>query len=142
MTTINFSDLEMAFLFVCAGPPQENNAYIDSESGKIFCVSELSEWDEEDVPADVSTSDRYIALPHKYDLDLGQALVMSFVNERFPDDAATVARFFRSRGAYRRFKEFLATRNALEQWQAFETEETKFALQRWCQKNNLTLDET
>jgi hypothetical protein len=41
---------------------------------------------EEDLPDDLETSDRYLAIPHKNDLDLGNNLALRFVEEQFAED--------------------------------------------------------
>lgn len=136
-TAVKYSEVLDAFLFVGSAAPSEQGAYIDSDSGKIFWVSPLIDLD--DVPDDIETSDRYIAVPHKNDLGLGRDLALSFVDRESPDEYDTVAGFFRSRGAYRRFKDFLASRNLLEPWYHFENAETETALRAWCEEQNIKL---
>ena len=78
-------------------------------------------------------------VPHKNDLDLGRRLALAFVNRELPDDADTVAAFFRRRGAYRRFKELLNARGMLQQWFDFESRATEKALRAWCEENGIQL---
>lgn len=141
MLTTNFAELRNAFEFVSSGPPDEQNAYICIDTGAIYWVSNTIELEEE-VPDDVETSDRYIAVPHKNDLRLGQNMALSFVDQELPDDYNTAASFFRKRGAYRRFKDLLQARGVLEKWYAFEASASDAALLDWCHQNNIQLIDT
>ncbi|MEW5889318.1 MAG: UPF0158 family protein [Pseudomonadota bacterium] len=138
MTTVRFADLRDAFGFVSAGPPSENSAYIDPRTGQIFWVSSMVDI-EQDVPDDLETSDRYIAVPHKYDLDLGHALALDFVARELPADFETAKGYFRSRGAYRRFKDLLELRGKVDAWYAFEERAIEEALRDWCRSNDIQL---
>jgi hypothetical protein len=62
---------------------------------------------EDDLPDDLETSDRYIAVPHKNDLGLGRRLALTFADREMPDSGEIVAGFFRRRGAYARFKDLV-----------------------------------
>jgi hypothetical protein len=73
-----------------------------------------------ELPDDLDTSDRYIAIPHKNDLDLGSHLIVRFAEEHLPHQYEAVAAVFRHRGAYARFKEILASEDRLEEWYAYE----------------------
>jgi hypothetical protein len=137
---VNYEDLSAAFDFVSFGAPMEHRAYISLDTGAIYWVSELSPLDE-DVPDDLETSDRYIAVPHKNDLDLGSRLALDFVTEELPDQYGQVQGFFQHRGAYGRFKELLAAQGFLDKWYAFEAESTRRALKNWCSENEIEIAE-
>ncbi len=94
---------------------------------------------DEDLPEDLETSDRYIAVPHKHDLNLGRNLVLVFVDQELPDDCDTVRGFFRRKGAYGRFKGLLESRDKLEAWYTFEDNATKAALLGWSEENSIQL---
>ena len=64
MVAVKYDDLSAAFDFVSFGAPMEHSAYISLETGAIYWMSELNPLEEE-VPDDLETSDRYIAVPHK-----------------------------------------------------------------------------
>lgn len=101
---VSFSELEWAFEFVSSGGMGENEAYLDRQSGKIYCRSEMLGDDVfEPLPDDLD-DDRYIEIPHKKELDLGKPLVMAFVAEFLPGEMEEVREIFRKRGAYGRFK--------------------------------------
>jgi len=80
-------------------------------------------------------------VPHKYDLDLGNALVFDFVDEFMPDDYGMVRNMFRRRGAYSRFKDFLERRDMLDAWYEYENARTEKALREWCEEVGIELKE-
>jgi hypothetical protein len=112
------------------------------DTGAIYWVSETGAIEEEDLPDDLETSDRYIAIPHKNELDLGNNLALRFAEEQLPHRYASVEACFRHRGAYARFKELLAAAQCLDRWYAFEAESTQRALRNWCNANPIQLVET
>jgi hypothetical protein len=58
--------------------------------------------------------EKYIAIPDKIELDLGKPLVLGFAREFLPDDYGEVCQIFSRSGAYRRYKDLLMRRGALE----------------------------
>ena len=116
MVKVKYDDLSAAFDFVSFAAPSEHRAFLALDTGAIHWMSETNPLDEDDLPDDLETSDRYLAIPHKNDLDLGNALALRFVEERLPNRHADVEAFFRRRGAYARFKELLAAEGCLEKW--------------------------
>ena len=139
MATVQFSELLDAFQFVGAGAPYESSAFVNLDTGAIHCTSSVIEL-EEKVPQNLETSDRYIEVPHKNNLDLGRNLALSFVEQQLPADYNAAADFFRSRGAYSRFKDLLASRGVLEEWYQFEARATEAALREWCSENGIQLN--
>ncbi|GAB4442670.1 MAG: hypothetical protein OHK0026_09190 [Rhodocyclaceae bacterium] len=136
--TVSLSELLGAFEFVSADPSFEHSALIDPDNGAIYYRSP-DVGCEEEVPDDLETSDRYIEVPHKYDLNLGRDLALSFVDEAIPDEYEKVATFFRRKGAYARFKGLLEAHRLLERWYAFEARETEKALRAWCADHGIAL---
>ena len=132
-------ELRNTFDFVSAGAPLEHSAYICADTGKIYWTSDTADLDEDDVPADIHDSDRYIGVPHKNDLCLGRRLALEFAEQELPADYEEVVRFFQRRGAYSRFKDLLQTRGLLERWYDFENETTDAALRAWCVENGIEL---
>jgi hypothetical protein len=120
---ISFSDLLLAFEFVSSDGMGENEAYLDRQSGKIYWHSEFGDNDEE-LPDDID-DEKYIAIPDKIELDLGKPLVLDFAREFLPDDYGEVCHIFSRRGAYRRYKDLLVRRGALERWYDFRTRPRK-----------------
>lgn len=141
MVTVKYDDLSAAFDFVSFAGPTEHRAYVSLDTGAIYWISETNPIEEDTLPDDLETSDRYIQIPHKNELDLGNSLALRFVEERLPDRYTDVEAFFRRRGAYARFKELLAAEGRLEEWYSFEAESTDRALREWCKANEIHLAE-
>ncbi|MGO8914427.1 MAG: hypothetical protein ACLQJR_00800 [Stellaceae bacterium] len=137
---ISFADLELAFFYVSSGGIGENQGVLDRQSGKIYCRSEIAGDLEEEWPDDVD-DEKYIEIPHKTELNLGKALVFDFVREFMPADYDEVRRIFSRRGAYGRFKAFLARRRALDRWYDFSANAEEAALRAWCADNAIELSD-
>jgi hypothetical protein len=135
MVKVSYDELETAFEFVSSAGPFENQAFIDLDSGAIYWKSDNS--DDDDLPDDLEDSDRYLAVPHKHDLDLGQALVFRFASERMPRDYDTIRGIFHRKGAYARFKQLLESNGRLDEWYRFEADATVQALKEWCAEHSL-----
>src|SRR5580704_11740088 len=126
MMAVSFSDLQLAFEFVSSGGMGENEAYIDRQSGKIYWHSEVGDNDEE-LPDDIDDG-KYVSIPDKRELDLGKPLALDFAREFLADDYDEVRQIFSRRGAYRRYKELLVRRGALERWYDFSNKSEEAAL--------------
>ena len=140
MPGVSFSDIEDAFLFVSSAPYGTHSAFLNKKTGQILYQSEIGDIDEigdEDVDWD-----QVIEVPHKNDLDLGQPLVFEFVSTHLPDDYDHVYLIFGRRGAYGRFKNFLASKGLLEEWYRFENEREQEALRSWCEENQIPLSDS
>jgi hypothetical protein len=137
---ISFSDLQLAFEFVSSGSMGENEAYLDRQLGKIYWHSEFGDTDAE-LPADID-DEKYIAIPHKVELDLGKPLVLDFAREFLPDDYDEVRHIFSRKGAYRRYKELLARRGTLDRWYDFSNRAEEATLRKWCAENGIDLKGT
>jgi hypothetical protein len=127
----------MAFDFVSYAAPMEHNAYVSLDTGKIWWTSDSSDAFDEEIPDDLETSDRYLAIPHKNELDLGRPLALRFAAQALPARYEQVEGFFRRQGAYARFKDLLEREGVLERWYAFEAEAVESALRQWCAENGL-----
>jgi hypothetical protein len=139
MAAVRFGDIEDAFLFVGSGPYGTNSAFLNAETGQILYQSEMADID--DIGDEEMDWDHMIAIPHKNDLDLGQSLVFEFVEANLPDEYRRVRDIFGRRGAYGRFKDFLASNDLLEVWYRFEHEREQKALRSWCEENGITLSD-
>lgn len=133
MPTVKLADLLSGIEFTS----DESSAYLNVETGTIHFIAEGL--DLEEAPEDIDDAEKYIALPDKRDLDLGRDLALIFIREQCPDDYPTVAEYFRHRGAYSRFKDFLAQHNLLQSWYDFEAKATVTALKDWCEINGITV---
>jgi len=138
MVSVIWSEFLETFEFASFSVTSVCTAYVDLETGKLYCVSEdLDPELEEAPPDDLETSDRYLALPHKNDLDLGRQLVLAFVRQHLPQEFDKVTGYFHARGAYGRFKDLLDRRGALEAWYTFEQQATESALKQWCERHDI-----
>jgi len=138
VVVVKYEDLSAAFDFVSFAAPMEHQAYISIDTGTIYWISELSPLEEE-VPEDLETSDRYIAIPHKSDLDLGSGLALRFAAAELPDRYNMLAQFFRNRGGYAQFKEFLASEGSMNKWYEIKAENTEQAIRDWCTANDISV---
>ncbi|MBB5503599.1 hypothetical protein [Paraburkholderia sp. MM5384-R2] len=142
MVAVNHDELSMAFDFVSFAAPMEHNAYVSLDTGKVYWTSDSTDAFDEDLPDDLETSDRYLAIPHKSELDLGRSLALRFVAQKLPACYDLVEEFFRRQGAYARFKDLLEREGVLELWYSFEADSVERALRQWCAENGLEILET
>ena len=142
MIAVRLDDLSLAFDFVSYAAPMEHNAYVSLDTGKIWWTSDSSDAFDEELPDDLETSDRYLAIPHKNELDLGRRLALRFVAQELPARYEQVEGFFRRQGAYARFKDLLEHEGVLERWYSFEADAVESALRQWCAENGLELVQT
>jgi len=132
--SVDFGEIELAHLYVSSGMRYEHQAYLCRETGEIFYSSEMGESDE--LPEDIDT-DRYLSIPDKWELDLGQPLVMEFVARHLPEGLDAVHAMFRKKGAYARLKAFLDERDLLQRWYVYQAEAETAALKEWCEENGI-----
>ncbi len=79
-TCIRYDDLLSAFDWVSAAAPSEHSAFVSRQTGRLHWASS-SHHLEEELPEDIDDATLYVAVPHKYDLDLGKDLVWRFADE-------------------------------------------------------------
>ncbi len=142
---VKLEDLFEAYYFVAGSPYEDHLAFINKETGEILFWSRDLEWMGQDPPEGIGHPDElgpeYLRVPGPRDLDLGAPLVRRFVETTLPDAAETVDAFFRRRGAYRRFKEFLSERGLLNAWHEFEDRAAREALRAWCEEMGIEVEE-
>jgi hypothetical protein len=90
MITVKYDDLSSAFDFVSFGAPFEHRAFVSRDTGTVYWISETNPIEDEELPDDLDASDRYIAVPHKNELDLGNHLALRFAEEQLPHRFATI----------------------------------------------------
>ncbi len=112
-------------------------AVYSPETDKIYYIGDGEEL--EDTEAGQLDPDKLIYFANSYDLGLGKALVFDFVKRYLPQDYDRVRSIFSRRGAYQRWKNFLANRSLLDQWYQFENEKTEKALRQWCAEVGIKL---
>ena len=135
---IDYQEIEDAFDFVSFAQMGEVEAYLCTETGKIYLQSDFFDEEPEQLPDDIG-SDKYIEIPHKNEFDLGSALVIDFAEQHLVDDVETIRKIFNKKGAYARFKDFLDSRDALDKWYAFEQQAQEVVLREWCAENEIQL---
>jgi len=84
MVRLAYDELSTAFEFVSSAPRFEHSAFVSLDTGAIYWTSASGVVEDEDLPDDLETSDRYVGIPHKNDLDLGARLALRFAEERMP----------------------------------------------------------
>ena len=134
---IPFAEMLEAFEFASFGQPGESEAYLRKDTGTFHYHSEHG--DEEPLPSDIE-SERYIAIPHKNDLNLGKTLALRFAAEVMPDDETEIRAIFSRSGAYARFRDLLENRGTIQQWYDFEEKAKAEALRAWCSDNAIAID--
>lgn len=133
---VKYSEIEMAYMFVSSGGICENEAYLDTESGEIYYHSDMG--DDDPLPDDID-DEKYLAIPHKNDLDLGVSLVIDFAREQVPSHVDEISNIFRRRGAYGKYKDLLDTLGKLEDWYKYESASEDKAIREWCAENRIEL---
>lgn len=136
--TVDFDELEDA-LMMLGGPYSNAEAWVCLDTGKIHVRSELIDEEEEQLPDDIDTSDRYIALPDSRELDLGHDLAFRFTEAEMPQEYERVREIFRKKGAYGRFSHLVESHRLRDKWHRFRDEQTEAALRAWCEENGLEL---
>jgi len=119
-----------------------NEAYVCRETGHIYWIpgdAGIAD-EEEDAPDDIEDSEKYALVPDKYYLDLGNKLAFDFAARYLADQYDDVRAMFRRKGAYRRFKALLQQRNLVEQWFAYNEEQTRKALENWCESEGFGVE--
>ncbi|MFO7975324.1 MAG: hypothetical protein R6V12_11890 [Candidatus Hydrogenedentota bacterium] len=135
---LKYTDVRDAYDFVSFGEAGMHEAWMCLETGKSYWHTDFGD-NMEPLPDDIDDSDKYIMLPDKRDLDLGNRLVMRFVREHMPEHSGRVQDFFGKRGAYARFKDLLEREDMLQQWYDYEEAATDKALREWCAENGIEL---
>ena len=131
--SIKFADIQNAFDFVSFGDElMEHEAWLCTETGEIYWRSEFDDDEDEPLPEDIGDAEKYIAIPHKNDFNLGKNLVLRFAAEQLPESYDKVREIFSRRGAYARFKDLLEYQDMLQQWYDYEQQAGEKALREWC----------
>lgn len=135
---VKFDDLLAAYEWVNSSSPMENQAYVSRITGAIHWSSSMGDLDEE-LPEDIDDGGIYVSVPHKYDLNLGKNLALTFAEEQLADSYETVKNIFHHRGAYGRFKDLLERKGYLQAWYDYEANAIEFALREWCTEQGLSI---
>lgn len=136
---ITLSDFEDAMIWT-NDPMSEAEVWLSKNSGKTYIISEFIDDDEQELPDDLYDSDEYIILPNKRDLDLGSHLAFRFAKDCMPEKYDQVRDIFRSKGAYRRYRDFLESTDRIQDWYDYENKATREAIIEWCEFEGVELD--
>lgn len=120
----------------------ESEAYVCRQTGKIYWVSgEPGLLDvEEEIPGDIDNIEKYLPVPNRRELDLGNHLVFDFAARHLEAKYEAIRGIFRHKGAYRRFREILEEQGALDAWYAFSEKRTLRALEEWCETGGFSVE--
>ena len=139
MPTVSLDQLQDAVEWV-SSDFLDNEAYISRQTGKIYWVAgDPGMIDEEEVPEDIHNADKYIPVPDKHYLDLGNQLVFDFTSQYLAERYDDVRDTFRRKGAYRRFKDILERQGLLEEWYRYSDDREAKALAEWCELKGFTI---
>jgi len=142
MPRVCLSDLQGAMEWA-SDDMSDSESYVCRRTGKIYWVSgETGLLDnEEEIPSDIDDIEKYLPVPDKRDLDLGNRLVFDFAARHLDDQYEAVRSMFRRKGAYRRFRETLEQQGCLDAWYAFSEERTLSALEEWCESEGFSVEQ-
>ena len=140
MPTVSLDQLQNAMEWA-SSDFLDNEACICRQTGKIYWLAGNPGMidEEEEIPEDIHNGDRYLPVPDKRDLDLGNQLAFDFATRYLAQHYDDVRDMFRRQGAYRRFKDFLERKDMLEKWYAYSDEQEAKALEEWCETEGLSL---
>lgn len=136
--SVKFDDLLAAYEWVSSSSPAENEAFVSRITGNVHWSSSMIDLDEK-LPEDIEDGSIYVAVPHKYDLNLGKNLALTFAEEQLADSYETVSNIFRQRGAYGKFKDLLERTGHLDAWYKYETNAIELALRKWAAEQRLLI---
>lgn len=141
MPTVDLDELQGAVEWVSGGS-LTNEAHVCRETGHVYWVPDELETGDlgEDAPDDIDDSGKYVLVPNSHELDLGSKLAFEFAARYLADQYDEVRVLFRRKGAFGRFKVFLHQQNLLEEWYAFSEEQTRKALENWCESEGLEVE--
>ena len=134
---VKYDDLLAAYEWVSSSP-EDSEAFVSRVTGNVHWSSRMMELNEE-LPEDIEDGSVYVVVPNKHDLNLGKGLALTFAEEQLADSYQAIADFFRKRGAYGLFKEFLERKGCLEAWYDYEAKATELALREWAAEEGLSI---
>ena len=120
---------------------EETPTYINRKTGQIVMDAEALTG--EPCPVEnVEDHPDYMHIPNEFDLGLehSSVLVWRFVRQEIPGLEPKVREMFSRKGAFRRWKNFLAEIDLLDKWHNFEDDSVREALMEWCEANGVTLE--
>lgn len=139
----------------------ENSAYADRETGRVFTVWDdmkraaedegddeaVTNWSEaamkqvREILADFRHK-RYVPLPTKWDFHEYRHMERFIGTVGSPAAVEELERAIRGKGAFRHFKDTAAHHGLIDAWYKFRDEALREHLLGWAKRNNLRVDET
>jgi hypothetical protein len=131
-------------------------AFVDRETGAVELLSEelrslggrepeevasLPEWQREvaELAVRIETTDRYIALPSRFDINEWN-IMSEFCHEVRRDDIRNgLLRAIHGKHAFRRFKDKISEHNMWEEWNRFRRRAFEEMIRDWCEENDISL---
>jgi len=141
MPIVSLNELQGAVDWVSSNT-LDDEAYLCRQTGNIYWISSDSGVldEENEIPDDIHDVGKYVPVPDRQDLDLGNRLAFNFAAQYLAEQYDDVRNIFRRKGAYRRFKQLLDRQDALEKWYAYSEEQTTKALEYWCESEGLSIE--
>jgi hypothetical protein len=140
MAAVNLDELEQASMIVDDGDGMAK-ALVSRETGMIHLLNDAYMDEEAPLPADAADGQAaYVPVPPAGTLGIGDELVFRFAASHLAGDQATVRDLFRDRND-EGYARLLDERGATAQWQRYRTDETRAALQRWCEEHGLQTED-
>ena len=133
---VKADELIEALDWIQASLEGDHAAFVERASGRVLLFS--PELDDE-APEDFENTELFLAVPDRFDLELGARTALDFARSHMPDDAERVASYFGRSGAFRRFKDLLDLRGQTDAWYDFERQAAMLAFKAWCEANGLRL---
>jgi len=118
---------------------KESLSLIDSEPEEIAL---LPEWQQEEaeLAVRIQTTDRYLALPDRFDVNEWN-IMNDFCHQiRREDIRNGLLRAIQGNHAFRRFKDKIADHNMWEEWNRFRRRAFEEIIRDWCEENGISLN--
>jgi hypothetical protein len=139
MPAIKLDELENAAILVDDGEGSAH-ALVARETGMIHLLNDEYMDEEAPLPGDIESSGQYVTVPAASELGLGRELMFRFAASHLPGDRERVQELFARDDGYDRFARLLEERGVLDAWYRFREDETRTALQHWCEQHGLQLE--
>jgi hypothetical protein len=140
MASIKLDELENAAILVDDGEGSAK-ALVARDTGMIHLLNDEYMDEEAPLPGDVEAGGNYVSVPAASELGLGRALMQRFGAGHLPGDQQRLQEILARLDPYDRFSRLLEERGLLDAWYRFREQETRQALQRWCDQHGLQLQD-
>jgi hypothetical protein len=128
--------------------------FLDRETGEVVMVSDealslaetepeaidlLPDWQQEEakVAVLIETTDRYLALPDRVDVNEWDIMNEFSRQVKQEDIRSKLLRAVQGNHAFRRFKDVIADHNMWDEWNPFRREAFAEILREWCEENDI-----